>query len=45
MYAESPTEFFYTVVDAQLTFEPGKDGKAKRVILHQNGLDQKAERQ
>jgi CubicO group peptidase (beta-lactamase class C family) len=43
--AESPTEFYYTVVDAQLTFEPGKDGRAARVILHQNGLDQKAERQ
>jgi serine-type D-Ala-D-Ala carboxypeptidase/endopeptidase len=45
VYAESPTEFFYTVVDAQLTFEPGKGGKAKRVTLHQNGQDMKAERQ
>jgi serine-type D-Ala-D-Ala carboxypeptidase/endopeptidase len=44
VFAESPTEFFYTVVDAQLTFEPGQNGKAERVILHQNGLDQKAER-
>jgi serine-type D-Ala-D-Ala carboxypeptidase/endopeptidase len=43
--AESPTEFYYTVVDAQLTFEPGKNGKAARVILHQNGQDMKAERQ
>jgi CubicO group peptidase (beta-lactamase class C family) len=45
VFAESPTEFFYKVVDAQLTFEPGKNGKAERVILHQNGLDQRAERQ
>jgi hypothetical protein len=45
VYAESPTEFYYTVVDAQLSFEPGTDGKAKRVTLHQNGQDMKAERQ
>jgi serine-type D-Ala-D-Ala carboxypeptidase/endopeptidase len=41
----SPTEFFYTVVDAQLTFIPGDDGKAKQVILHQNGQDMPAKRQ
>nr|MBA3484765.1 serine hydrolase [Pirellulales bacterium] len=45
VYAQSPTKFFYKVVDAQLTFEPGKNGKAAQVTLHQNGLDQKAERQ
>jgi serine-type D-Ala-D-Ala carboxypeptidase/endopeptidase len=45
VYAESPTEFFYKVVDAQLTFEPGPDGKAKSVTLHQNGADMKAQRQ
>jgi CubicO group peptidase (beta-lactamase class C family) len=44
VYAMSPTEFYYTVVDAQLTFEPGKDGKAKQVILHQNGQDMPAKR-
>jgi CubicO group peptidase (beta-lactamase class C family) len=45
VYAMSPTEFYYTVVDAQLTFEPGKDGKAKQVNLHQNGQDMPAKRQ
>ena len=45
VFAESPTEFFYKVVDAQLTFEPGADGKAKRVTLHQNGRDLPADRQ
>jgi CubicO group peptidase (beta-lactamase class C family) len=44
VFAESPTEFFYKVVDAQLTFEPGEDGKARRVILHQNGRDMPGER-
>jgi hypothetical protein len=28
----------------QLTFEPGKDGRAARLILHYNGTDQIAER-
>lgn len=37
--ARSKTEFFYTVVDAQITFVPGEDGKVTKLILHQNGLD------
>jgi serine-type D-Ala-D-Ala carboxypeptidase/endopeptidase len=45
VFAESPTKFFYKVVDAQLTFEPGQNGKAESVTLHQNGLNQKAKRQ
>ena len=44
VFAESPTKFFYKVVDAELTFEPAKDGKAESVTLHQNGLNQKAKR-
>ena len=39
IFAESPTEFFYKVVDAQLTFEVGDDGKVEKLILHQNGAD------
>jgi CubicO group peptidase (beta-lactamase class C family) len=39
IFAESPTEFFYKVVDAQLTFEVDADGKATNLILHQNGTD------
>ena len=36
VFAEKEGEFFFKVVDAQLTFT--KDG----LILHQNGMDQKA---
>jgi CubicO group peptidase (beta-lactamase class C family) len=39
IFAESPTEFFYKVVDAQITFVAGKDGKIEKLILHQNGAD------
>ena len=33
------TKFFYKVVDAQIDFEKGKDGKVEKLILHQNGQD------
>jgi Glyoxalase superfamily protein/Domain of unknown function (DUF3471) len=36
-YAQSPTEFFTDVVDAQITFVRGKRGPATSVILHQGG--------
>ncbi|MET3927773.1 serine hydrolase [Devosia sp. 2618] len=39
VFPESDTEFFYKVVDAQLTFETGPDGAATGLVLHQNGLD------
>jgi CubicO group peptidase (beta-lactamase class C family) len=39
VFAEGERDFFYKVVDAQLTFETDKDGRATRVILHQNGRD------
>ena len=39
IFAESPREFFYKVVDAQLTFEVGADGRATAVVLHQAGRD------
>jgi len=44
IYAESEKEFFYKVVDAQLTFETDADGKATAVVLHQNGLTPRAVR-
>ena len=44
VYPESPTEFFYKVVDAQLTFKLDKDGKAEELILHQNGQHMPAKR-
>lgn len=44
VFAESETKFFYKVVDAQLTFVKDDDGKVVALILHQNGMDQRAER-
>lgn len=37
IYPESPTSFFYKIVDAQITFETDADGNATKLILHQNG--------
>jgi len=44
VFAKSDKEFFLKVVDAQLTFITGPDGKATSVILHQGGRDQEAKR-
>jgi CubicO group peptidase (beta-lactamase class C family) len=44
VFPESETDFFYKVVDAQLTFEKDASGAVTDVILHQNGRDQKAAR-
>src|SRR4051812_17463637 len=44
LFAESDKEFFQKVVDAQLTFETDASGKAVAVVLHQNGIDQRAPR-
>ena len=44
IFAESPREFFYKVVDAQLTFEVGADGRATAVVLHQAGRDTRGAR-
>lgn len=38
LHARSPTEFFYRVVDASVTFELDGD-EAERLVLHQNGRD------
>lgn len=43
-FPASEWHFFYKAVGAQVTFEPGEDGRAARLILHQNGIDQIAER-
>ena len=42
VFAETEKDFFYKVVDAQLTFEVDPQGKTVAVILHQNGLNQRA---
>jgi len=44
IFAESDKAFFLKVVDAQLTFETDAAGKATAVVLHQNGIDQRAKR-
>jgi serine-type D-Ala-D-Ala carboxypeptidase/endopeptidase len=44
VFAEKENEFFYTVVDAQLSFHPGANGKAESLTLHQNGRDMPAKR-
>jgi D-alanyl-D-alanine-carboxypeptidase/D-alanyl-D-alanine-endopeptidase len=43
IFAEAEHEFFYKVVDAQLSFEI-VDGQTVALILHQNGVDQRAEK-
>jgi len=43
-YPESDKDFFLKVVDAQLTFETDAQNKAVAVVLHQNGIDQRAPR-
>ena len=44
VFASGPRDFFYKVVNAQLTFEVGADGRATAVVLHQFGRDQRAAR-
>ncbi len=44
VFPESKTDFFYTVVDAQLTFVTNETGTATHLILHQNGIDQKTKK-
>lgn len=46
IHPTSPTEFFYRVVEASITFEPGEGdaGFAPALVLHQNGADTRAVR-
>ena len=39
IFAAGKTEFFFKVVDAQITFNPDSDGVARSLVLHQNGRD------
>lgn len=39
VYPESQTRFFLKVVDAQVSFKTGSDGRGTSLILHQNGQD------
>jgi D-alanyl-D-alanine-carboxypeptidase/D-alanyl-D-alanine-endopeptidase len=44
VFPTSEWHFFHKSAPVQLTFEPGEDGRAARLILHQNGNDRIAER-
>ena len=44
IFAESEKKFFLKVVDAQLSFETDEEKKGVAVVLHQNGIDQRAPR-
>jgi CubicO group peptidase (beta-lactamase class C family) len=37
VYPESETTFYYTVVEAQITFEVSESGEVTGLVLHQNG--------
>ena len=37
LFAESPTQFFLKIVDAQVVFEKDASGKVTRLVLHQGG--------
>ncbi len=45
VFAESETRFFLKAVDAQITFVKDATGRVTELVLHQNGLDQRATRQ
>ena len=44
VFASAKDEFFYKVVNAQLSFVRDSSGKVVALVLHQNGRDQRAER-
>ena len=44
LFPASETEFFLEVVDAQLTFERGADGRATHVVLEQGGNELRGQR-
>ena len=44
IFPESEKDFFIKVVDAQISFETDGTGKAVALVLHQNGMDQRARR-
>jgi D-alanyl-D-alanine carboxypeptidase len=39
IFPESPTKFFYKIVDAHLSFTKDASGKITGLVLHQNGRD------
>ncbi len=45
LHARARNRFFYKVVDAELEFQRDADGKINAVVLHQAGIEQRAQRQ
>jgi CubicO group peptidase (beta-lactamase class C family) len=44
IFPEGDRDYFFKVVDAQITFVVDKQGRATELILHQGGIDQHAKR-
>jgi hypothetical protein len=44
VFPKGDREFFYKVVDAQITFVVDESGRATSLVLHQNGMDMPAKR-
>jgi len=44
IYPESETDFFSTAIDAQISFVKDEKGNVTKLILHQGGEDQVAEK-
>jgi hypothetical protein len=44
IFAETETDFFSEVVDAQVTFVKDDKGQVTQVVLHQNGINQPAKK-
>ena len=44
VYASAPDEFYYTVVEARISFTRDAAGKVDGLVLHQNGQDMPAKR-
>jgi CubicO group peptidase (beta-lactamase class C family) len=44
VYPKNETEFYYKIVDAQITFEINGQADAAALVLHQNGRDQRGKR-
>lgn len=44
IYPESETEFFYTLVYAQITFVKNEEGEVRELVLHQNGQEMPAKK-
>jgi D-alanyl-D-alanine carboxypeptidase len=44
LFPESETAFFLKVVEARIVFEPGDDGRANGLVLHQGGQEIPAQR-